>query len=106
MPGFANNIFSGIPEEIPEELFDTLALRGSLKIERIISDGQTSPENFWYDQEQNEWVILLQGEAELEYFDGQRIRLHPGDYILIPAGQKHRVSYTATKTIWLAVHFA
>jgi cupin 2 domain-containing protein len=102
----ANNIFSDIPDKIPEELFDTLASSGSLKIERIVSDGQTSPENFWYDQEQSEWVILLQGEAELEYFDGQRLRLHSGDYVLIPARQKHRVSYTAPKTVWLAIHFA
>ena len=77
----------------------------NIQIERIISTGQTTPSGQWYDQELDEWVILLQGEAELSYADDTRIRLKAGDYLLIPAHTKHRVEYTSIEPacIWLAV---
>jgi cupin 2 domain-containing protein len=78
----------------------------NIPIERIISTGQTTPTGQWYDQELDEWVILLQGEAELSYADDTRIRLKAGDYLLIPTHTKHRVEYTSIEPpcIWLAVH--
>lgn len=101
------NIFSGIPKQVPQEIFETLVQYDGLRIERIISDGQSSPEGFWYNQSQHEWVILLAGAAELGYEDGSRTRLGPGDFLHIPAYKKHRVEWTAQgeKTIWLAIHF-
>lgn len=75
-------------------------------IERIISTGQVTPIGEWYNQDQDEWVILLQGDATLDYFDGSSIQLKAGDYLFIPAHQKHRVEYTSSEPpcIWLAVH--
>ncbi|MGK7877371.1 MAG: cupin domain-containing protein [Xenococcaceae cyanobacterium] len=102
------NIFN-LPPELPkEELFEPLVSSESVLIERIVSTGQTTPPGKWYDQERSEWVILLQGEAELAYADGSRIKLKTGDYVLIKAHQKHRVEYTSSSPpcIWLAVHAA
>ena len=100
------NIFK-LPSSLPsEESFETLISGKDILIERIISTGQTTPSGQWYDQEQDEWVILLQGEAELSYANGKKINLKAGDYLFIPAHQKHRVEYTSYEPpcIWLAVH--
>ncbi|QSH42221.1 cupin domain-containing protein [Lentisphaerota bacterium ZTH] len=99
------NLYQGLPAEIPEEIFETLAQNENVKIERIISDGHCSPTGFWYDQSQNEWVMMLDGSARLEYFDGAVASLNAGDAVLIPAHTKHRVASTAPRTVWLAVHF-
>jgi len=79
--------------------------RGIL-IERIVSTGQTTPEGTWYDQDRDEWVALLQGEAELAYDDGTVLELHAGDHVLIPAHCRHRVEQTSVvpPCIWIAVH--
>ena len=101
-----SNIFN-LPELLPnEELFETLRSTDNMVIERIISSGQITPPGQWYDQETDEWVILLQGVAELSYDDGKRIKIKAGDYIFIKAHQKHRVEYTSSSPpcIWLAVH--
>lgn len=89
------------------ELIETLLEQDGVLIERIISTGQITPPGEWYDQEQNEWLIVLQGEGELSYEDDSRIKLTTGDYLLIPAHQKHRVEYTSTKPpcIWLTIFF-
>jgi len=105
-----SNLSENIPEELPEELTTVLAESENVKIERIISDGQSSPEDFWYDQEQNEWVLLISGSAVLsiEKDSGtEQCELGPGDHLLIPAHQRHRVEATSQteKTIWLAVFF-
>ncbi|MGG6268244.1 cupin domain-containing protein [Leptolyngbya sp. AN03gr2] len=100
------NIFE-LPEKfLDRELFEPLIETNQLLIERIISTGQTTPESEWYDQPRDEWVLLLQGEAQLMYEDGTSIGLKAGDYLLIPAHQKHRVSYTSSNPacIWLAIH--
>jgi cupin 2 domain-containing protein len=75
-------------------------------VERIVSTGQASPPDRWYAQHRDEWVVLLQGEAELAYDDGSRLGLGPGDYVLISAGERHRVEWTREDPpcIWLAVH--
>ncbi len=91
----------------PHEHFDTLIAAGAIKIERIISIGQTTPAGEWYDQAQDEWVILLQGNATLSYADGSEVDLHPGDYLHLPAHCRHRVEYTSSEPpcVWLAVHY-
>ena len=100
------NIYSSIPASIPKELFEDILITDRFKIERIVSKGHASPEGFWYDQDQNEWVILLKGRAGL-LFEGNDnlIELKPGDYINIPAHLKHRVEWTDPdiETVWLAV---
>lgn len=106
-----NNIFS-LPQQLPSqsevELLEKLAGDSSLLIERIISTGQTTPENKWYDQELDEWVVLLQGEARLLFANNEAITLKSGDYLLIPARKKHRVVFTSSEPpcIWLAIHGA
>jgi cupin 2 domain-containing protein len=102
-----NNIFD-LPKQLPpKELFETLLDNGQVLIERIVSTGQTTPEGEWYNQDRNEWLMVLQGEGEISYEDGSRIKLITGDYLYIPAYQKHRVEYTsvAPPCIWLTLFF-
>lgn len=104
------NLFADIPGMLPEELISVLAENENVKIERIVSDGQASPEDFWYDQEQNEWVLLISGSAVLSIekdSGAEQCELGPGDHLLIPAHQRHRVESTSQtgQTIWLAVYF-
>jgi len=100
------NLFDDIPKDLPEELLTVLAESDGLKIERIVSDGHASPEGFWYDQEQNEWVLLVSGSAVLEFEEG-KMELNPGDHLLLPAHRRHRVDSTSAteKTIWVAVFY-
>ena len=102
-----DNIFKNIPAIIPEKLFENLLVQENFKIERIISHGHTTPIGEWYDQSWDEWVLLLQGEAILGYEAGNKVNLHTGDYVLIPAHARHRVEWTQpeSNTIWLAIHF-
>ena len=95
------NIFN-IPQSSQNELFDTLLQTPNTRIEKITSFGQASPESFWYDQDENEWVAILEGEAVLRLND-ETITLHKGEHLNIPAHTRHRVEYTANPTIWLAV---
>jgi cupin 2 domain-containing protein len=90
-----------------EEIFETLLQSNNIHIERIISNGQITPADRWYDSENDEWVILLQGEAKLMFEDNQTEELVTGKYILIPAHKKHRVIHTSSEPccIWLAIHF-
>lgn len=103
-----SNLFADLPDLLAEELTDVLVSDGRIRIERIVSLGQASPPGFWYDQAEHEWVAVLQGEAGL-IFEGDRtpISLTPGDFVLIPAGRRHRVEWTTPDepTIWLAVFF-
>ncbi|EGG19627.1 hypothetical protein DFA_00205 [Cavenderia fasciculata] len=96
-----------------DEVFESLFDKQGIKIERIVSNGQCSPDDFWYDQEQEEWVFLIKGSASLEIKDDKTptstrmIDLVPGSYVQIPAHLKHRVAKTDTtqQTIWLALFF-
>jgi cupin 2 domain-containing protein len=78
-----------------------------VRIERIVSRGHSSPETGWYDQEQNEWVVVLRGAASVVFEDGRSIDLKEGDFLDIPAHSRHRVDWTDPKaaTVWLAVHY-
>ena len=100
----AANLFSDIPPPAADEHFETLLARPGLRIERILSNRHASPPGFWYAQPDDEWVLLAQGSAELEFGDGRRQALAPGDWLLIPAGCRHRVAATGPDTVWLAVH--
>jgi cupin 2 domain-containing protein len=101
-----HNIFK-LPDRLPDrEVSEPLIPDRGILIERIISTGQCSPPGFWYEQERDEWVVLLQGESELLWEDGRRKTLTAGDWVLIPAGERHRVERTTADPpcIWLAVH--
>jgi cupin 2 domain-containing protein len=78
------------------------------RIERIVSLGRASPDGFWYDQEEHEWVLLVKGAARLRFEDNEpTVEMKPGSFINIPAHKRHRVAWTAPNqpTIWLAVHY-
>lgn len=101
-----NNIFSDIPVQLPNELFERILKRGGIEIERIISKGHITAAGEWYDQDWDEWVLLLQGQATLAYQnDAEPVHLKAGDYLLIPAHCRHRVEWTdpSMETIWLAI---
>jgi cupin 2 domain-containing protein len=86
------------------ESFLTLFDNGTTKIERIVSRSHASPKDFWYDQADDEWVVVLGGDATLEFADGKLVEMRSGDYLTIPRHVKHRVARTSAETIWLAVH--
>ncbi len=90
-----------------DEFVETILKTKSLRVERIISSGHTSENGFWYCQEENELVFLLQGEAKIEFSDGSIVSLKAGDYINIEKEVKHRVAFTSKEpeTIWLAVFY-
>lgn len=104
----AGNLFAQLPEApLNEELFEILLARDGIRIERIVSTGQSSDE--WYDQEDDEWVVLLSGGAGLLIEDeGQDRELAPGDWLFLPAHCRHRVTWTQAQpaTVWLAIHAA
>lgn len=101
------NIFSDIPSQIPNEIVEDILTTEKLRIERIISKGQSSPDVGWYDQNDNEWVIVLSGYGVIEYSDGVKVTLKQGDYLNIKAHQKHRVRETDPNqvTVWLAIFY-
>ncbi len=104
----AKNFFEKIPDKIPEEIFETILSSGTTRIERIISKGQSSPKQFWYDQDENEWIFLVRGKAIIKFYDnGIPVELKDGDYLNISAHTKHRVEWTdpENETIWLAVFY-
>ena len=105
----AGNLLTDLPSgSLAEEVFTTLVERPGLRIERIVSTGQMTPEGEWYDQETGEWVLLVEGRARLriegEAYDRE---LRPGDFLHLPAHCRHRVVWTDKEkpTVWLAIHW-
>ena len=101
------NILENIPADIPEEIFETIVQAEHIKIERILSKGHSTPPKSWYNQDFDEWVLVLQGAASIEFDNLKSPKsLNKGDFLWIPAHQKHRVVWTPadTVTIWLAIH--
>jgi len=101
------NLFAALPAEAEQELVEALIERPGVRIERIVSTGQASPAGFWYDQAEDEFVVVLSGSAVLRFEDGDRLmRLAPGHWVEIPAHVRHRVEQTdpGQPTVWLAVH--
>ena len=101
------NIFDDVPQNMPKEVVQALLQAGDMRIERIVSHGHASAPDFWYDQPQSEWVIVLQGAAKLQ-FEDRTVDMKPGDFINIPAFKKHRVEWTTPDepTVWLGVRYA
>ena len=108
-PESTGNIFAELPQSRSEEVFQEIIHGERFRFERIISFGQATPVGEWYDQEQDEWVVLLSGAAGLR-FEGEEVLrvLSPGDFVNIPAHTRHRVEWTDKKqqTVWLALHYA
>jgi cupin 2 domain-containing protein len=103
------NLFSSLPDASSGECIDSLFERPGCRVERIVSLGQSSPPGFWYEQDWDEWVLILAGGAVLTMeTQPKAVSLARGDYLMIPAGVRHRVESTEaeTPTIWLAIHFA
>jgi cupin 2 domain-containing protein len=103
------NLFDKLAIDSPEEVVTILAESKSTRIETILSHGQASPEGFWYDQLEHEWVVVLKGSARLRFeVDNQHVDLGPGECVLIPAGCRHRVEWTnpAEPTLWLAIFYS
>lgn len=103
-----SNLFSSLPSDLVDEFVETLIEDNSVRIERIVSRGHVSASDFWYDQNQSEWVIVLQGQARLLFADEtEAVVLGPGDYVNIPAHTRHRVEWTTPNepTVWLAVFY-
>lgn len=105
----AGNILDGVPATLPDEQFADLFARPGMRIERIVSTGQASPPDFWYDQPQDEWVCVISGAAGVQVEgEAQPRDLRAGDWLELPAHVRHRVAWTDSTqpTIWLAVHVA
>lgn len=102
------NLFTDLPDAMAAEIFTTLLARPGCRIERIVSHGQTTPADTPYDQPHDEWVLLLRGTARLWLEGTGEHLLEAGSHLLIPAGTRHRVLWTAPDlpTVWLAIHFA
>ncbi len=104
----ASNVYSSIPHDLPAELFETILKTDAFKLERIVSRGQATPAGEWYDQDWDEWVILLSGRARLRLErEAEVVELVPGDYLHLPAHLRHRVEWTTPEedTVWLALHY-
>jgi cupin 2 domain-containing protein len=101
------NLFADIPDAVPEELVHILLSTRGIRIERIVSHGQASPENFWYNQDTHEWVLLVRGAARLRFDGEDPLEMTAGSFVNIPAHKRHRVEWTdpAQPTIWLAIHY-
>jgi cupin 2 domain-containing protein len=105
----AGNIFENLATDFAAERFDELLALPGVRIERIVSCGQSSPPDFWYDQPQGEWVLLLEGDAGLQFEDRDAPHhLQRGDWLWIAPHRRHRVAWTAVgqATVWLAIHIA
>ncbi|MGN6544311.1 MAG: cupin domain-containing protein [Aureliella sp.] len=103
-----HNLLKNLPADLTQEVVEVLAEGKNVRIERIVSHGQASPADFWYDQAQAEWVAVIQGEARVLFEgDDAPVHLRAGDYLTIAAHRRHRVAWTKPDepTIWLAVFF-
>ncbi len=102
------NLFDDIPHDLSEEVFETLHASNCVRLERIVSHEHASPDDFWYDQDRHEWVVVLKGAALLRFEnEDELLELKAGDFVNIPAHKRHRVEWTSAgePTIWLAVHY-
>jgi cupin 2 domain-containing protein len=103
----ADNLFTNVPRQLPDEQIVTLLQAPNVTIERIVSTGHATDADQWYDQDHAEWVLVLAGSAAL-IFEGKTepLRLEPGSYLHIAAHVRHRVAWTdpSAPTVWLAIH--
>lgn len=104
-----DNLFDAVPARLPVEQIDVLVSAPGVRVERIVSQGHTTPPGEWLDQDTHEWVVVLRGRARLRVEGEAEARdLQPGDHIVLPAHVRHRVDWTdpAMPTVWLAVHYS
>jgi cupin 2 domain-containing protein len=104
----AGDLFAGLPTDATTgEAFTPLLAGGRFRVERIVSFGHASPAGFWYEQAEDEWVMVLAGAAGLRFEGEDVMELRPGAYVNIPAGRRHRVEWTeaGVATVWLAIHY-
>lgn len=86
-----------------ENILQLLAA-GNARAEIITSFSASSPQDFWYDQNENELVSVLKGRAVLN-IEGEIVKMKKGDYITIPSNAKHRVESTSSKCVWLCIYY-
>ena len=101
-----NNLLYGseLLRDKDQEFFETLfTTSGQTRVERIVSHGQTTPEGEWYDQDQDEWVLVFEGTARIAYPDGSEVSLARGDHLFLPRHVRHRVAHTSSPCTWLAI---
>jgi cupin 2 domain-containing protein len=101
------NLFPALPgvsEHPGVETIHTLIQTSSLRLEQIVSRGQASEPGFWYDQSEDEWVLLLRGTATLDFSEDGMLELKAGGSLTIPAHQKHRVEKVSQDAVWVALH--
>lgn len=105
---FPLNLLAPLPDAATGEVTTELIARDGVRFERIVSHGQASPADFWYDQAEHEFVFLVQGQAELEFGEGRIVTLRPGDWLEIEAHVRHRVRSTARdeRTVWLVAFYS
>lgn len=96
-----HNLFTNTEPPDKGERFDTLLSHRNLVVERIVSSSAITPRE--YAQPQDEWVVLVKGEAVIQVA-GESIALKPGDHLFLPAGAPHTVERTSHGAMWLAVH--
>lgn len=97
-----------LPGEFKDEIFEELVSAQNVRIERIISRGHSSPQQGWYDQTENEWVIVLDGSGTILFENGAEVKLEKGDYVNIPSHTRHKVTRTDPEniTVWLAIFYS
>lgn len=103
-----NNLLSDLPENLDDEVFESILESTHVRIERIVSRGHVSPEQGWYDQDEHEWVLVLEGAGSVQFEAGPEVHLEMGDHLTIPAHSRHRVTWTDPErlTVWLAVFYS
>lgn len=104
----STNLFADVPDQLHDELVTVLFTATNIRVERIVSTGQCSPNGYWYDQPRSEWVMVLKGHAKLRCEDADLpFELRPGDFVNIAAHRRHRVDWTTPDepTVWLAIHY-
>jgi cupin 2 domain-containing protein len=106
MKPVVKNLFADLPASSSREDFRTLVQTPNVRVERIVSNGQCSAADFWYDQPEDEWVLLVQGTASLLFDDGCTALLKAGDYLHIARHVKHRVVETSLDAVWLAIYYS
>jgi cupin 2 domain-containing protein len=103
-----SNLFDDVPQALSAEKIDVLLDTPAVRLERIVSTGHATPPGEWYDQDRDEWVVVLRGRARLR-IEGENAdrALGPGDHLLLPAHVRHRVEWTDPDepTVWLALFY-
>ena len=102
------NLYRDIPEVVEDELIQPLIETDRFRLEKIVSRGHATPPGEWYNQDREEWVVLLKGRAGLLFEGETEVQvMGPGDCLQIPSHRRHRVEWTDPngETIWLALHY-